>query len=111
MDTEIITLNSIPTFENLMQVNDNLGLPDVKKDVLFHRKEHMIYMIINLLRVKPKIFLFQMESLKSKYERGAKPRTMMFYSNDVEQCINLLQLSEPMHALELSEELCQMCQE
>ena len=73
----------------------------------------MIVMIINLLRVKPKIFLYQMENLRSKIENrgGSKPRTMMFYSSDVESCINLLTLSEPVSPLNLSESLCQLCQE
>lgn len=108
METEIYSLNSIPTFENVQQVYQNLDLPDLDGNMVQHKKELMIVMIINLLRVKPKIFLYQMENLRSKIENrgGSKPRTMMFYSSDVESCINLLTLSEPVQALELSDSLC-----
>ena len=99
-------MNSIPTFENIQQVYEQLDLPEIKEDVLIHKKEQMILMIINLLRVKPKIFLYQMETLKCKYDRLSKPRTMMFYSTDVEDCMNLLQQADTMHPLEVSEELC-----
>jgi hypothetical protein len=83
-------------------VYDQLDLPEIKEDQLAHRKEQMIVMIINLLRVKPKIFLYQMEALKSKYDMASKPRTMMFYSNDIDACVNLLQMTEPNHPLDIS---------
>ena len=91
IDTEIFTLNSIPTFENIQQVYEQMDMPDIKEECLAHKKEQMVFMIVNLLRVRPKIFLYQMETLKCKYDRLNKPRTMMFYSNDVEDCITLLQ--------------------
>lgn len=82
LDTEIFTFNSIPSYENISEIYHQIGsMPLLTADTspFPHRKEAMIFMIINLLRVRPKIFMYQMESLKSKYDRGSKPRTMMFY--------------------------------
>ena len=109
---ELLTLNTIPTLENLQYAYEALDLPTIDQTLLRHRKELMIMMIINLLRVRPKLFLYQVENMRVKYQgnSGSKPRTMMLYSSDVEACINLLQMAEPMQPLEVSHELCRLTQ-
>jgi hypothetical protein len=59
-------LNSLPTYENIMWAYEQLNLPEFPEEVNIHKKEQMFIMIINLLRVKPKIFVTQMELLKAK---------------------------------------------
>ena len=59
----------------------------------------MMIMIINLLRVMPKLFINQIDGLRSHYEvrPGMRyiPRNIMLRSVDVESCINFLMISDP----------------
>jgi hypothetical protein len=50
-------LNSLPTYENVHMVYSDLELPYFDEGLLNHKKERLIYMIINLIRVKPQIFM------------------------------------------------------
>jgi hypothetical protein len=50
-------LNSLPTYENIHQAYQELQLPYISEESLPHKKERLIIMIVNMLRVKPKIFL------------------------------------------------------
>ena len=68
----------------------------------------MIFMIINLMRVRPRLFLTQIDGLRSHYEIGGPgmryiPRNMMLRSADVEACVNYLLLCDTVQGLELSE--------
>ena len=51
-------------------------------------------MITNLLRVRPRLFINQVEGLRTQYEVGPGrryvPRNMMLRSTDVEACIDFL---------------------
>ena len=69
LESEMLMMNSLPTYENISWVYDQLDLPEINSELLSHRKEQMFLMIINLLRVKPKIFLNQMEHLKAKCDK------------------------------------------
>jgi hypothetical protein len=55
-DGQFIVINTLPTFENIYQVYKELELPPFQNQVLRHKKERLIFMIINMLRVKPLIF-------------------------------------------------------
>ena len=68
-------------------------------------------MIINLLRVKPKVFLTQMEHLKSKCDKRQRTKNIIFLPTDVEASINVLSTSPQMKPLEISGDLCQVCKE
>jgi hypothetical protein len=59
-------LNQLPTYDNIAQVYRELELPPTLDRYLTHKKEHLIFMIVNLLRVRPKIFMQQMQNLKVK---------------------------------------------
>lgn len=82
----------MPTFENLERVYTTLDLPEIPTDLLQHRKEQMMAMIVNLLRVRPKLFLAQLEGLRAN---GSKPRTLMVHAGDIETAANLLAMTEP----------------
>jgi len=99
----------VPTFENLQKVYDALELPEIPAQLLFHRKEQMMAMIVNLLRVRPKLFLAQLEGLRAT--SGNKPRTLMVHAGDVEAAANLLALAEPVQALVVAPELCSVARQ
>lgn len=76
----------------------------------------MILMIINLIRTKPRMFLRQIEGLRSQYEGGGYglryvPRSLILRAVDVEACVTFLTLSEATHPLEISHELSKLCRE
>lgn len=56
-EIDFYSLNSIPTYENIYSIYKSLNLPYICDEVLTLKKEQMFFMIINLLRVKPKVFL------------------------------------------------------
>ena len=66
---EHFSSDELPTFENITRIYMEHQLPFPNDDYLSHKKEKLIFMIINLLRVKPKIFLTQMKNLKTKCEK------------------------------------------
>ena len=89
-DQQYTMINSLPTLENISQAYRDLDLPQYQDNVLTHKKERLIFMIINLLRVKPKIFLHQMNYLKTKCDMRQKPKNLVFLSEDVEVAIDML---------------------
>ena len=103
LESEFFMLNALPTYENIEWAYLQLSLPEITMKVLKHRKEQMILMIINMLRVKPKIFLNQMEHLKAKCEQRQKARNVVFVATDVEASINLLQTAKPIQELQISD--------
>jgi hypothetical protein len=50
-------LNALPTYENIAGVYNELELPRPIESQGLHQKEKLIFMIINLVRVRPKIFM------------------------------------------------------
>jgi hypothetical protein len=54
---EYLMLNSLPTYENISTVYRELELPGYVEKFLPHKKERIIFMIINLLRARPRIFM------------------------------------------------------
>eukprot|EP00347_Sterkiella_histriomuscorum_P005479 403356459 len=107
-------MNLIPTFENIHEAYQSMKLPIIDNEILKHRKEQMIVMIINLLRVSPRVFHQQLENMKMKPDAsrfGLKPRTMMFYASDIDHSMNLLQTLEPVQSLQIDQDLCRLCEE
>ena len=108
---EFLMLNSLPTYENISTVYRELELPCYIDKFLPHKKERIIFMIINLLRARPRIFMQQMNNLKQKCDMRQKPKNLVFLAEDVEVAIEMLRSTIPTHALIMSEELCEMCRE
>ena len=110
-DQTFVTLNSLPTYENICTVYYDLNLPTISDRVLTHKKERMVLMIINLLRTNPKIFLTQLNYLKNKCEMRQKPKNLVYSVQDVDQAMQRLKAIGSVSALELSEELVDLCKE
>ncbi len=60
------TANLLPTYENIEKIYDELQLPLINEEELPNKKERLIFMIVNLLRVKPQIFMHQINMFKVK---------------------------------------------
>lgn len=65
-DDQIKLLNQLPTYDNILSVYNELDLPKNYDRCLMHKKEKLLFMIINLLRVRPRIFMQQMNNFKVK---------------------------------------------
>ena len=59
-------LNTLPTYENVTQVYMDLHLPRVNYEQLPHKKEQMVFMIINLIRSNPQLFLQALSILQDR---------------------------------------------
>ena len=46
-------VNTLPTYENMLTVYSELDLPSFEGYQLPHKKEQMIFMIINMVRMQP----------------------------------------------------------
>ena len=82
--------NLLPTYENIQSIYESLELPLLNEEQLPNKKERLIFMIINLLRVKPQIFMHQINMFKVKCDMRQKPKNLVFIAEDVEQAIELL---------------------
>ena len=100
------TANLLPTYENIEKVYEELELPLLSETMIENKKERLIMMIINLLRVKPQIFMQQINMFKVKCDMRQRPKNLVFLAEDVEQAIELLEQTQPTHPLELNSELC-----
>jgi hypothetical protein len=101
-------INTLPTLENLSYIYfNNLQLPTINDHYLPHPKEQVFFMIINLLRVKPKIFLQQLHQLKKKCEMRQKPHNLTFIAGDVQIAIDLLARMEYRPPVALDSHLCE----
>lgn len=56
-ELDFFSLNAVPTYDNIYRLYNQANLPPFREEVLTHKKEQMFFMIINLLRAKPKVFL------------------------------------------------------
>ena len=63
MSLDFYHLNTLPTYENMVQVYHDLRLPSLNSDLLQHKKEQMIFMIINMLRTQPQIYMHALSIL------------------------------------------------
>lgn len=100
------TANMLPTYENINAIYEELMLPIVIDEQVPQVKEKLIYMIINLMRVKPAIFMHQINMLKIKCDMRQKPKNLVYFAEDVDLAIDYLLNLQPMNPLELSPELC-----
>ena len=60
-------VNTLPTFDNVFHVYCNeLHIPAYNFDQIPHKKEQMIFMILNLIRLKPQLFIYSLEVLQER---------------------------------------------
>ena len=85
----VLLVNRLPTLENIKAIYETLELPSPPQTSL-HEKEELLFMIVNLLRVRPRVFLPQLQSLKAKCLNRQKPRELVFFADDVQTAIDLL---------------------
>ena len=83
------------------------------ESALEHRKERMFYMIINLLRMRPQIFMEQINAFKARCDmRQTSARGMsVFSSEDVDAAMEMLGNTSYTHPLELNNDLIDFCKE
>ena len=55
--SEFSALNTLPTYENMLTVYNELYLPLFEPMMIPHKKEQMIFMIINMVRTQPQLYL------------------------------------------------------
>ena len=51
-----------------------------------------------------------MRNLKTKCEKRQKPKSIVFFGDDVEIAIDMLRNTQSTHPLVMSEQLCEFCQ-
>lgn len=94
------------------------GVPDLDpitnmEQLLLHRKERMFFMIINLLRIKPQIFMEQIGAFKARcdFRSTAARGLLVFAPDDVDSAIEMLSNTSNTHPLELNSDLVECCRE
>lgn len=94
----------------LQLTSDPMGVVD---RLLHHRKERMFFMIINLLRLRPGIFMEQVSAFKARCDlRQTSVRGLLVFAPaDVDAAIEMLSNTQQTHALELNADLCELCRE
>jgi putative effector of murein hydrolase len=66
LSLDFYNLNTLPTYENMVQVYQELRLPSLNPELIAHKKEQMIFMIINMLRTQPQIYMHAMSILQDR---------------------------------------------
>jgi hypothetical protein len=81
--------------------------------LLTHRKERMFFMIINLLRMRPNIFMEQISAFKARCDlrQTAARGLLVFAPEDVDGAIEMLSNTQSTHLLELNLDLVDCCRE
>lgn len=99
-------VNTLPTFDNMFNVYCDLKLPDLNPFLLRHKKEQMVFMIVNMVRTQPKLYIQYMSILQDRCLQRQSPQNLAFRYEDVDDAISLLKEMEPRGALKLSPDLC-----
>lgn len=90
----------------MFNVYCDLKLPDLNPNLLRHKKEQMVFMIVNMVRTQPKLYIQYMSILQDRCLQRQSPQNLAFRYEDVDDAISLLKEMEPRHALKLSSDLC-----
>ena len=99
-------VNTLPTYENVFQVYNELQLPQVNFIQLPHKKEQMVFMIINMIRHKPQLYLHALSILQDRCSQRQTPHNLSFKVEDVGFAIEMLNNLDPRAPLNLAEDLC-----
>lgn len=80
---------------------------------LIHRKERMFFMIINLLRLRPQIFMEQIGAFKARCDlrQTAVRGLLVFAPEDVDSAVEMLSSVQGTHLLELNSDLVECCRD
>ena len=105
--TDFQAVNVLPTYQNVKQTYDELHLPTQNMDYIPHRKESMIYMIVNMIRHKPKLYLHALSLLQDRCSQRQTPHNLSFRVEDVSYAIEMLSNMEARQPLYLAEDLCE----
>ena len=81
--------------------------------LLNHRKERMFFMIVNLLRLRPHIFMEQVSAFKARCDmrQTAARGLIVFSGEDVDAAMEMLSSTLQTHPLELNNDLVSLCKE
>lgn len=60
--------NTLPTYENIAEAYEDMGLPEYRADLIEHSKLQVIFMILNIMRKTPTFFVGALKVLKRKYK-------------------------------------------
>jgi len=83
-------VNTLPTFENVFQVYNELHLPAFSFNQIPHKKEQMVYMIVNMIRHKPQLYLHSLAILQERCSQRQTPHNLSFRVEDVGYAIEML---------------------
>ena len=117
--TNALRVSQIPSSMAAGEQSENTGIQltsdpmGVVDRLLHHRKERMFFMIINLLRLRPGIFMEQVSAFKARCDlRQTSVRGLLVFApEDVDAAIEMLANTQQTHALELNADLCELCRE
>lgn len=59
-------VNTLPTYENMMSAYSELQLPQVNPRLLKHKKEQMVFMIVNMVRTHPSLYMHALTILQDR---------------------------------------------
>ena len=59
-------VNTLPTYENMLTVYSDLHLPPIDPLFLPHRKEQMVFMIVNMVRTQPQLYIHALSILQDR---------------------------------------------
>jgi hypothetical protein len=59
-------VNTLPTYDNMFAVYNELQLPPINQMLLVHKKEQMVFMIINMVRTSPKLYIHALGILQDR---------------------------------------------
>ena len=82
-------------------------MPTKNMDQVPHKKELMVYMIVNMIRHKPKLYLHALFMLQDRCQQRQTPHNLSFKVEDVSFAIEMLNNMESRQPLELAEDLCE----
>lgn len=99
-------VNTLPTYDNMLIVYTDLRLPPISPKYLQHKKEQMIFMIINMVRTQPSLYLHALSILQDRCSQRQNPHNLAFRCEDVGYAIEMLRSMEPRESFALSEDLC-----
>ena len=100
-------VNTLPSFDNVFHEYNQLHLPAFSFFQIPHRKEQMIFMIVNMIRAKPEIYLQSLAILQERCSQRQTPHNLSFKVEDVGYAIEMLRQMNPRSPLILAEDLCE----
>ena len=95
-------VNTLPSYENMHHVYTELGLPMIDTRLLSHKKERMVFMIVNIIRTKPALFMQNLTILQDRCHQRQSPT---LHSDDIGHAMSLLRGNDSIDPLNFSTDL------